>query len=156
MTRKRFDSLQKWFGEFFTEEGAAILTEMSDVATADWFCGDISKDTADRWLTGRDDLTFLVRFSQTDAVNFPFTISKRKGGRNVHRRVQRLDYNPNKDERYSVDIREDPGYLTAPTLQELIEGLKLIGNIGSVCPKEELPTSNPYEASRHTRRLMHP
>lgn len=155
VTMARFDILQKWFGDFFADP--QIVEEMRDISFAPWFAGDISKEIADRWLTGREDLTFLVRFSATDAVNFPFTISKRKDGKNVHRRIQRLSYDTAAEERYSVDISEDPGYVAAPTLGQLIEKLRAIRNVGVECPKEELASSNPYEPQRFvpSRRLHH-
>lgn len=147
VTRKLFNSAVKWFGEFFVEAGETIADEMVALADSDWFCGDITKDLADRWLTDRENLTFLVRSSLTDPEHFPFTISKRKNGRNLHRRVERITYDPQAAERYRVEVGGELGFITAATLGSLVEKLQEIGNIGKPCPKEELVTTNPYEAT---------
>lgn len=147
VTRALVDSAVKWFGDFFTPAQEPIIEEMCDLADSDWFCGDISKDLADRWLTDRDNLVFLVRTSNTDPVHAPFTISKRRNGKNLHRRVQRLTYDPAADARYSVEVGGERGTITARTLPQLIAALREIKNIGATCPREELVTSNPYEAT---------
>jgi len=147
VTRPVIDSAVKWFGDFFTVEQEPIIEEMCQILECDWFCGDITKDLADRWLTDREDLVFLVRTSNTDPRKYPFTISKRRNGKNLHRRVQRLSYDPSVKERYSVEVGGSRGTITAQTLPELIAALRAIKNIGASCPKEELVTSNPYEAT---------
>jgi len=147
VTRGVIDNAVKWFGDFFTPEQEPIINEMCELVDCDWFCGDITKDLADRWLTDRENLVFLVRTSNTDPRKSPFTISKRRNNKNLHRRVQRLSYDPNASERYSVEVGGDRGTITAKTLPELIAALRAIKNIGAACPKEELVTSNPYEAT---------
>eukprot|EP00727_Mastigamoeba_balamuthi_P004557 m51a1_g141 putative sh2 domain-containing protein (577) ;mRNA; r:453669-456350 len=150
MTAERFNNLQKWFGDFFVSPaGADTIDEIRALAMQPWFCGDVSKETADRWLNGREESVFLVRFSHTNSVNYPFTISKRRGSKNVHRRVRRLSYDPKEGARYSVDVQQSQsGFVASHSLVELIEACRMLGSVTMPCPREELADSNPYEAQR--------
>lgn len=47
---------------------------------------DVTKSEADLWLGGRDDGYFLLRLSFTEPNKEPFTMSRRKGKKTIHRR----------------------------------------------------------------------
>ena len=143
ITMLRLDLITKWFGEFFLPDGqgADIVEEMKELVVQPWFAGELAKEVADRWLFGREEATFLVRLSQTDAVHFPFTISKRKDSKNAHRRIQRLTYDMTRPDRFSVETFDEP--ISAMNIVELINKLRVIHSVGNECPREELASENP-------------
>ncbi|KAH3766490.1 SHK1 protein [Pelomyxa schiedti] len=145
VTMSQFDLCQKWFGNFFIHaEGIPVLQEMIQLQGEPWFMQDLNKDITDLWLGDREEGYFLVRLSKSTASSHPFTISKRKSGVIVHRRVQRLAYDPQAPERYSVETGIPPGYLNSSNMVHLVNHLRDMRSLTHVCPREREVRSSVY------------
>eukprot|EP01105_Mastigella_eilhardi_P006326 TRINITY_DN1793_c0_g1_i1.p1 TRINITY_DN1793_c0_g1~~TRINITY_DN1793_c0_g1_i1.p1 ORF type:complete len:551 (-),score=148.98 TRINITY_DN1793_c0_g1_i1:177-1799(-) len=133
----QFDMLQKWFGDFFVPSvGKKLVNEMITLQHQPWFMQDLPKETADWWLSNRDDGTFLIRLSVSTPSTFPVTISKRRGNQNVHRRVQRLTLDPDAQERYSVETNHEAAVIRSHSVPELVQRLLDIHSVKAACPRE--------------------
>ncbi|EGC38851.1 hypothetical protein DICPUDRAFT_148427 [Dictyostelium purpureum] len=137
---EKFDMMNKWFGNFFDEKvGPSIINEMIGLLDQQWF-HDITRDTSEKRLRGRSDGTFLIRLSSNDPVNTPFTISKNKNSKPVHKRVSR-DYVAASQEYplgYKISVPLDGNVLTFNSIITMVRKLREIGNLGNACPPSEI------------------
>lgn len=124
----------KWIGDFFDASIAqSVLSELGKIVGAQWFHGDISQKEAEMRLNQRPEGSFLIRASKTSPRDYPFTLSKLKGGMPTHKRIGRLSYSYDSAERYVVCT--DYGYFKCQTIIQVVDHLKEIGEITSPCPK---------------------
>eukprot|EP01106_Pelomyxa_sp_JSP_P010029 TRINITY_DN2702_c0_g4_i1.p2 TRINITY_DN2702_c0_g4~~TRINITY_DN2702_c0_g4_i1.p2 ORF type:complete len:190 (+),score=76.85 TRINITY_DN2702_c0_g4_i1:86-655(+) len=135
VTMARLNLVQKWFGDFFTPAQTSVITEMVNLQKEAWFMQDVSRLVADQYLASREDGYFLVRLSSNNPQVEPFTISKRKAGATVHRRVGRLSYEVGKQGRYSVQTGTS-SFVEGATMPDVIARLRLSHSVRHVCPRE--------------------
>jgi len=84
----RFYQFVQWFGAFYDSSfGQEIIQQMIKLQDAVWFHGCISRELANSRLTGRSTKTFLVRLSNADPIQSPFSVSFPN---NEHERVERV------------------------------------------------------------------
>eukprot|EP01105_Mastigella_eilhardi_P025086 TRINITY_DN6714_c0_g1_i1.p1 TRINITY_DN6714_c0_g1~~TRINITY_DN6714_c0_g1_i1.p1 ORF type:complete len:685 (+),score=198.09 TRINITY_DN6714_c0_g1_i1:86-2056(+) len=135
VSMQRFNQFFLWFGPFVCQgAGNAIFAEITELLGKDWFHGDLSRDASEIRLMKKDEGTFLVRLSYSDERQTPFTISKvRKTP--VHKRVQRLDYDPTSERRLSVQVKNTT--VTSRNLVEMIVQLQELGNLRTACSKDD-------------------
>lgn len=123
-----------WFGDFFNPDTAPkVLFEIGRVSAAQWFHGDITQKEAEMRLNQRNEGTFLIRASKTSPRQYPFTLSRLKGGMPTHKRIGRLSYNYEASERYTVQTTAGP--FKCQTIAQVVDRLKELGDITEACPK---------------------
>ena len=64
-------------------------------------------------------------------------------------RIERINFDPTNNARYSVETGVAPGYLQARTIVELVSQLQQSGSLGQVCPRE--PYGSVYMPVSHTK-----
>ncbi|KAH3745572.1 dual specificity protein kinase [Pelomyxa schiedti] len=146
VTMERFNQLGNWFGLFFVPAGRPIFDEIVELKRQVWFAGDIERMQSEVKLVSRKEGTFLVRVSFNDSKNTPFTVSKVKGTAPVHKRVNRITYDPRATDRYSVPLTGSSN-ITAHTIPELVSKLQAVGNITEPCGDTERSDIDIYGSS---------
>eukprot|EP01090_Pellita_catalonica_P020204 TRINITY_DN7109_c0_g2_i1.p1 TRINITY_DN7109_c0_g2~~TRINITY_DN7109_c0_g2_i1.p1 ORF type:complete len:178 (-),score=21.22 TRINITY_DN7109_c0_g2_i1:50-583(-) len=94
VSMEKFGKFLGWFGPFDERPagGSTIMQRVADVAKQSYFHGFLDTDEAKAILDGRQDETFLVRFSSSSPGSL--TISKISSGVITH---QRIHHPPNKE-----------------------------------------------------------
>ena len=131
VTTTYFKRLTEFYGMFYKKK--EIYKVITDIAAADWFFNTVTKDEAQSQLEGRIDNTFLIRVSTTDP-KYPFTLSKRAGGKTVHSRIEKVVAAKDKVE---YVLKAKTKTYKAKSLPELVERLKKDRVVGEACSKEE-------------------
>eukprot|EP01105_Mastigella_eilhardi_P011165 TRINITY_DN2580_c0_g1_i1.p3 TRINITY_DN2580_c0_g1~~TRINITY_DN2580_c0_g1_i1.p3 ORF type:complete len:202 (+),score=59.61 TRINITY_DN2580_c0_g1_i1:328-933(+) len=111
-----------------------LITEMNSLQEEKWFAREVTKVTAESWLSDREDGNFLVRLSTSFPAKEPVTISKRKCGASVHRRVGRVSYGFAGRDRYCIE--SNCQLVSATTIPELLRKLQKTNSVSTVCPHE--------------------
>lgn len=76
-----------WLGPLKNTAESTFFNRLADLLSQLWFHGAVGTGEAERLLKGREEGTYLVRFSTTNPGCY--TISKvKKGGAPVHQRVE--------------------------------------------------------------------
>jgi len=86
VTMEYFGKVLAWFGNL-KQDGVGILDKIKEVLSEAWFHGDISMQESTAILTGKEEGTYLVRFSTSELGTY--TISKVSHGSISHLRLQR-------------------------------------------------------------------
>ncbi|GAM23718.1 hypothetical protein SAMD00019534_068930 [Acytostelium subglobosum LB1] len=145
----RFDLMTKWFGRFYgqprgatttSSESVVVLKEMATLVSRRWFHFDIARDVSERRLRSRPENTFLIRLSLNDPIKSPFTISKIKSTKPMHKRVNREDVPVSSD--YPMGIKlmvpVENTEMCFNSVIAMVDKLKSIGNLGPECPHTEI------------------
>lgn len=136
VTMEHFQHMFLWFGHWFESPGEPLVDEMVALFTAPWYHGEINIGEAAARLNMRSSGTFLVRLSAKDRRT-PFTLSYTKNGIVSHTRINRLSYDPNVSDRFS--LTNVPTMF--PSVNSLIDFLIANRALTNACPKESINCS---------------
>jgi len=116
-----FGSFLKWFGPLSPDK--SLFSRMKAVFERDWFWPNLSTDDAQTYLTSQPDGTFLIRFSSQPRNHGSYTLSRVRGGKVAHRRINFIP---------SRGIFTDPSGKLYPSLDAIVK------DAGLTAPLKEL------------------
>ncbi|KAL7711871.1 Protein kinase [Entamoeba marina] len=126
-----FSTLIDVFGKFFKKK--LILKDVIELSQQDWFFNTISKDESQSALDRRVDGTFLIRISTTNPKVFPFTISRRLGGKTTH---SRISSSTNKKNERVYSLKSKNITYEGTTIIKLVNTLIKEKVVSVACPRD--------------------